>query len=204
MSAEGQTIGIYGGAFDPPHVGHVLVGCWALATGTIDALWIVPTGGHPFGKRMAPFADRAEMCRLAFAPLGERAVVHETERGPGPHYSIETLARLREAHPGLRWRWVMGTDTLETADKWRAWDRLQVEAPPLLIPRAGHQAEAAWAAMNLDANEAAARAAIAVPDVSSTDVRRHMTRGARPAKLLVPGPVLDYTEQRGLYREDAG
>jgi nicotinate-nucleotide adenylyltransferase len=135
--------GLLGGSFNPPHIAHVLVAAWALASGEVGEVWVFPSGGHPFGKELAPFDDRMEMCRRAFACFGPRARVLDLERpasgAPRVHYSIDTLRALAAAHPDRRWRWIMGSDTLAEADRWREFDALTRLAPPLVVPRAGHE-----------------------------------------------------------------
>ncbi len=64
-----MRIALFGGAFDPPHIGHVLCACYALQVAELDTLWVLPSASHPYGKPMRPFGDRMAMCRLAFADL---------------------------------------------------------------------------------------------------------------------------------------
>lgn len=191
MDGQTQTIGLYGGSFNPPHLAHVLVAAWALAEGGLDRLWVIPTGGHPFGKPLAPFEDRLEMCRRAFVIFGPRVEVVEIEREERVHYSVETLERLMREHPAFRWRWVMGSDALAEADQWRRFDDLARLAPLMIIPRQGHLT-----------GPAAAQYDFALPDLSSTWLRGRLAQGAF-GKLtgLVPGSVLEWIQLRGLYRD---
>ena len=185
-----MKIGIYGGSFDPPHMAHVLVVAWALATAEVDAVWVVPTGGHPFGKDLSPFADRLEMCRRAFGCFGDRAQILEIEAEPRTHYSIDTLRALASQFPEHTWRWIMGSDTLADAPKWREFDALIALAPPLTIPRRDHG----------DRHALGATAGFALPDLSSTLVRRLIAAGQNPADDgLIPRHVMDWIAQRGLY-----
>ena len=69
METERERVGVFGGSFDPPHVGHVLLATWALSAGGIDRLIVVPTFAHVFGKKSAPFEDRVTMARAAFSIL---------------------------------------------------------------------------------------------------------------------------------------
>ena len=65
-----RRVAIYGGSFDPPHIGHVLAVAWALSTAEVDEAWIIPTWEHAFDKaHEASFDERMAMCRLAFAPF---------------------------------------------------------------------------------------------------------------------------------------
>lgn len=183
-----SPIGLLGGSFNPPHLAHVMVAAWALAGGEVGEVWVMPTGGHPFGKQLLPFDERLELCRLAFQCFGERVRIIDVEREPVTHYSIDTLRRLQSLHPGRRWRWIMGSDTLADARQWKQFDELMRQAPPLLVPRAGH----------LPPEQAAAE--FALPDISSTLLRRLLAgRRLEGIENLIPRPVLARILERGLY-----
>jgi nicotinate-nucleotide adenylyltransferase len=191
--APDSAIGLFGGSFNPPHLAHALVVAWALAEGGVGEVWVIPTGGHPFGKPLAPFDDRLEMCRRAFAWAGDRVRVLDAEREPRTHYTIETIERLVAAHPGRRWRWIMGADTRAEAGKWKDFGRIEGLAPPLVIPRGGNvTADAQGAAANPEA--------FALPDVSSSWIRARLAEGAEKAVApLLPAGVLAWIRERGLY-----
>lgn len=183
------TIGLFGGSFNPPHMAHVMVTAWALAGGTVDQVWVIPSGGHPFGKKLAPFEERMELCRLAFACFGERIGLEDIEREPVIHYSIDTLQELRRRHPGLAWRWIMGSDTLEDAAHWREFDELMRLAPPLVVPRRDHLPPALRQAADF-----------ALPDISSTLLRGMLERRELAGlEDLIPRPVLERILERELY-----
>lgn len=188
MTENAQRIGIFGGSFNPPHMAHVLVVAWALGTGEIDRVWAIPTGGHPFGKNLAPFEDRMEMARRAFACFGELVEVLDVEREPRVHYSIETMRALARGYPRNSWRWIMGSDTLLDAERWLEYDRLMELAPPLVIPRGGR----------------AAATGFALPNLSSTFIREELGKGnAAGLAGLVPGGVLDWIQAKKLYTPGA-
>src|SRR4051812_26752381 len=65
-----MRVAIFGGSFNPPHVGHQLAALWVLETAGVDELWFVPAFVHPFEKALAPFEDRRRMCERAAAALG--------------------------------------------------------------------------------------------------------------------------------------
>jgi nicotinate-nucleotide adenylyltransferase len=187
-----MRLAIFGGAFDPPHVAHLLAGVYVLETQPVDALWVVPTFRHAFGKHPAPYDDRLEMCRLAFATLGMRVVVSDIEREIAqpdgrPSYTLETVQALQTQHPASSFRLVIGADILAETHKWHRWDDLEKLAPPLVLGRQGH----AWPAER--------DMLVELPAVSSTEVRARLTMG-ESAAALVPARVLEYVSQRGLYR----
>ena len=175
--------GIFGGAFDPPHLGHLCVAALALATGELDRLLVVPTYDHPFGKRMASWAERLAMARLAFAPLARVEISSIEETLPRPSLTFHTVTALCEAHTGVRWRLVIGSDTLRDRTAWHRFDDVARLAEPLVVGRAGHDAEAAG---------------LAIPDVSSTELRSALAEGRDVRGRLDPA-VERFIRGRGLY-----
>jgi nicotinate-nucleotide adenylyltransferase len=174
-----MRLAIFGGSFDPPHVAHLLAAVYVLET-------------HAFGKAPAPYEDRLEMCRRAFATLGDRVVVSDLEReiaGPDGHpsYTIETVQALAAKRPGSAFRLIIGADILAETHKWHRFAELEQLAPPLVIGRQGF----AWPADR--------EKLVELPAVSSTEVRARLTMG-ESAAALVPARVLEYVSERGLYR----
>lgn len=182
-----MRIALYGGSFNPPHVGHLLVTSYVLATADIDEVWLMPSYRHPFGKELAPFVDRVEMCgRLAQLFRRGVAVTSVESEVPGEGRTVDTLEYLVERHPTCSFRLVIGSDILGDVPKWKAWDRVQELAPPLPVARGGHP--------HVDAKGPE------MPAVSSTEVRELIAAGAAGAEKLVPRTVLEYVQARGLYR----
>src|SRR6266511_3514070 len=79
QSPSGMRVGIFGGSFNPPHVGHQMLGLYVLETAAIDELWFVPAFRHALGKPLEPFGHRLKMCERAVAALGARARVSDVE-----------------------------------------------------------------------------------------------------------------------------
>lgn len=182
-----RTVGLYGGSFNPPHVAHVLAVGWALSSGRMDEVWVIPTGGHPFGKSLTNFDDRMKMCRLAFACYGDRVKVLDIESGPEVHYSVDTVEQLAKEHPECGFRWIIGSDAMAQSSEWKNFERLAKLAPPLVIGRSGYES---------------GTAEITLPDISSTMLRDRIVKNATDSDLdaLVPRPVLNYVRERKLYR----
>jgi nicotinate-nucleotide adenylyltransferase len=185
---ETPAVALFGGSFNPPHLAHALVAAWALATGEAGECWVIPSGGHPFGKPLAPFEDRLAMCRLAFG-FCEKIRVLDVEREPRVHYTIDTIRRLAAEHPGRRWRWLLGSDALADAPKWKDYEEILRLAPPLVIPRQGR------------GERQEPSDGLSLPDVSSTRARELLASGGDAAALrgLLAGPVLDYVLAKRLY-----
>jgi nicotinate-nucleotide adenylyltransferase len=186
--ARHETVAVFGGSFNPPHIGHVLAVAYVLACTDVDRALVVPCFRHPFAKSLAPFEDRLEMCRLAYADLARVEIsAIEAELG-GDSLTVRTLERLAHRHPEWSMRLVVGTDVVAEMDRWTAPDRVRALAPPLVLARAG-----------VPVPEGVDAAPGVLPEVSSTIVRQALSRG-EPLEPWVPRRVLDYAHARGLYR----
>ncbi len=188
--ARRETVAVFGGSFNPPHIGHVLAVTYVLTCTEIDRALVVPCFRHPFSKSLAPFEDRLEMCRLAFADLSRVEIsAIEAELG-GDSLTVRTLERLALHHPEWAMRLVVGTDVVAEMDRWTSPERVRALAPPLVLARAGVPAP--------DGFEAAPAV---LPEVSSTVVRSALAAG-EPLEPWVPRRVLAYARAHGLYGRD--
>ncbi|MFT3766120.1 MAG: nicotinate (nicotinamide) nucleotide adenylyltransferase [Minicystis sp.] len=190
-----RRVAIYGGSFNPPHVGHVLGVVYALSTAPIDEVLVVPVFRHPFAKNLAPYPDRLAMCRLALGWIPHVTISTVEEDLGGESLTLRTVEHLLAKHPSWSLRLLVGSDVLADLPKWHRWDRIAALAPPLVMGRAGVEAaEAAvtWVGKPEDAM---------LPRVSSSEIRTALAAGKRGAvQALVPASVLEYIEQKGLYR----
>jgi nicotinate-nucleotide adenylyltransferase len=188
VSAE--EVAVFGGSFNPPHVGHVLAVSYVRSCWGIRRVVVVPVFEHAFDKDLAEFSVRAELTRLAFEWLPEVEVSAVEETLPRPSFTLQTLTRLAADHPGWALRLVVGSDVLHERDKWRAFDRIETLAPLIVIGRAGHP--------HPDAPPAV------LPEVSSTRVRELLRSDSSEANAelsaLVPLRVRERIRERGLYR----
>jgi nicotinate-nucleotide adenylyltransferase len=179
-----QTVAVFGGSFNPPHVGHVLAVAYVLSTCEVDRLVVVPAHKHPFGKPLASFDDRVRMCELAMSPMPgvEVSRIEETLDG----LTLHTLEALRRAHDDWNLRLVMGADILLEADKWFRFDEVRKLAPPIVLGRAGITSVDAPLPL--------------LPELSSTHVRDLVTAKAwDDLTSIVPRAVLAHIRERGLY-----
>jgi nicotinate-nucleotide adenylyltransferase len=185
------TVALYGGSFNPPHVGHVMATAWILSACDVDAVWWVPVGQHAFAKRRhhIAFAHRAKMAELATALFGARARVTDVElRMGGESRTVDTVRQLQSEHPELQLRTVIGTDILGERHLWKEFDALGELAPFLLLGRQGYPTEPGWTASP------------PLPDVSSSEIRQRVQTG-QPIDGLVPRAVAAYIGEHGLYRD---
>jgi len=180
-----SAIGLLGGSFNPPHVGHLMNAYYVLATREVDQVWLLPVFRHPFGKQLAPFGDRVRMCALAASRFaGGIEVSRAEEEAGGSGRTVETLAFLIRRHPEHRFALIIGSDILPDRTKWKDFDRIERLAQVVVVPRAGFPDPAAVGP--------------ALPQISSTDVRERLGRG-EDVSALVPREVLGYVREKGLY-----
>ena len=107
-----MRVALFGGSFNPPHVGHQLVALTVLETHAVDQLWMIPCFRHPFDKALAPFPDRLAMCALAMRALGERAQVCDIEgQLGGESRTLLTILALKKVHPEVEFHLVIGADS---------------------------------------------------------------------------------------------
>jgi nicotinate-nucleotide adenylyltransferase len=201
-STTGRRVAVFGGSFNPPHVGHVLGVVYALSTAPIDEVLVVPVYQHPFAKHLASFADRLEMCRLAVGWLPRVVVSTVEEELGGESRTLRTLEHLRAAHPSLSLRLLVGADVLGDLPKWHRWERIAELAPPLVLGRRGVQPSdvpVTWVG-GVGGAVAEEPPAPVLPRVSSTEIRAALAAGDVDAlRGLVPASVIDHIVARGLY-----
>lgn len=170
-----MRVAVFGGSFNPPHVGHAMVAGWLTWTDRVDEVWLVPTLSHAFEKALAPFERRLAACEALAAAVGPRVKVSPIEAElPTPSFTINTLEALAARHPGHRFHFVVGADNLGSFAKWRAWDRIAAEFAPIVVGRGARSVEGAPS----------------FPDVSSTEVRRRLAAG-EPVDAFVPRAVIE-------------
>lgn len=197
--SRAPRVGMFGGAFDPPHLTHVALARAALATGGLQSLYIFPTG-QAWHKSPQPSAaeHRVRMARLAFADLpGARVDDRETRRA-GPTYTLDTLRELRQEHAGAELVLLMGTDQTAALPTWHGWREILQTATVLVATRLGI---APFDPRQLPDLPAGARfEALPVPpaDTSATDIRLRAARG-EDISMLVPPAVARYIDQHQLY-----
>lgn len=172
---------LFGGSFDPPHLGHVLAALYARLIGGAEAVWVLPSAEHPYGKPLTPFADRLMLCQLAFADLSF-AEVRDDERGNPGGYTIGLVERLRATHPERTWLLIGGTDTAHDLPNWRRGAELTRLVEVLAVPRRGYDDDPA-----------------ALPAISSSLVRERL-RAGDPCRDLLPAAVADRIAANGWYR----
>ena len=136
-----QSIGIFGGSFDPVHNGHLLVARAAMEELSLDRLFIVPAARSPFKPEQQPAAAdvRLRLLRLAFA--GENRCELDTQEldRDGVSYSIDTLDEYTNRYPEAKLHYLIGADHVPTLPQWREAKRLAKLARFVVVPRPGQE-----------------------------------------------------------------
>lgn len=189
-------IGVMGGTFDPPHIGHLIVASEARWQLHLDVVRLVPAREPPHKPAGAPAPAARRVALLEAAVAGEPGLEVsrvELER-PGPSYTADTLEAMAAAEPGAELWFVLGADQLAGLPGWRDPRRILAAARLAVVPRAGHDARA------LAARIAPGRADVLdVPEigVSSSLVRARLAAG-EPIRFLVPAAVEESLRREGL------
>ncbi len=196
-----QRVGVLGGAFNPPHLGHLCLAQEAHARLGLDRVLLVPFGQAPHRTLDAdPGADeRLQLARLA-AGGDERLAVSgvEVDR-PGPSYMADTLTLLREIEPATELTLILGADQAMRLRTWHEPERVLERARVAVADREGFGRDDVVAALDgLVGAEAIEGFPLPRIEISSTLVRERVAAGL-PIRYLVPDAVADRIADRRLY-----
>jgi nicotinate-nucleotide adenylyltransferase len=134
---RGMAIGLFGGSFNPPHEGHLLVAEIALRRLGLDQLWWMVTPGNPLKNRteLAPLEERISRSEdLVHDP---RIKVTAFEKTLGGSYTADTLAYVKSRNPQAHFVWIMGADSLSSFHLWQKWREIVSMFPIAVIDRPG-------------------------------------------------------------------
>ncbi|HCU13350.1 MAG TPA: nicotinate (nicotinamide) nucleotide adenylyltransferase [Gemmatimonadetes bacterium] len=192
-----MRIGVFGGTFDPPHVGHLLMATDAREALKLDRLIFVPAGAQPFKVDTPPVAsalDRLEMVRLAVADDANYVVDDAEINRKGLSFTVDTLEHLSERNPAAQLFLLLGEDVLASFEQWRNPARIRELATLAVVRRTAASGSLvdpiAAGVLTVSARRV---------DVSSTEIRERR-RAGKSIKGFVPESVERFIDVRGLYR----
>jgi nicotinate-nucleotide adenylyltransferase len=190
----GRRIGLFGGTFDPPHVGHLVTAVNVRHSLDLDVV-IMMVANVPWQKQgerpITPAVDRFAMVEAAVGDVpGLEAGRLEIDAG-GPSYTADTLAALADLEPDAEFFTIVGDDAAAGLTSWERYDEVVARSHMVVVDRPGEHVELP---------EIVTWIRVEVPrlEVSSTDLRARFTDG-RPLDYLIIDPVLDVIERRNLY-----
>ena len=206
-------IGIYGGSFDPVHVGHVQVARFLLDAAGLSRLIFVPAYSHAFDKSLTPYHHREHMLRLATMDMPDIGISDIEKLKGGTSYTIDLLRLLDQLYGTGQYRFITGMDNLNTFLKWKDWDTILRNWNLVFTTRAGIEpdrtvlnkmAQVAGGGLKqvdrLDVDHDGS-VLITVPDwpLSASMMRKLLLNGERPSDMM-DSKVLDYINDQQLYR----
>ena len=201
MDAARGSLGVLGGAFNPPHIGHLLLAQEARWQLELDSVLMMVTGRAPH-KEIEPEPGpevRLEMAELAARDeTGVEASGMELE-GEGPSYTYRTLERLLDEDPDRELHLLLGADAVAGLESWERPERVAELARLAVVPRQSVEPGAVDSALGrLDAADRVEKIDMPLCGVSSTLIRERAAAD-RPLRHLVPDPVAKLIAERRLY-----
>lgn len=198
-----MRIGIFGGTFDPPHLGHLILAAECQAQLTLNVLLFVltPDPPHKQGQNITPIQDRLAMLEAALEddPAFTLSTV-EIDR-PGPHYALDTVNLLREDHPKAQLIYLMGGDSLAELSTWHNPPGLIAACDEIGVMRRLHDKvdlpslERAYPGLTAKTRYVDAP----LLEIASNQVRRRIGEG-RPYRYYLPEKVAAVIRDRNIYQ----
>jgi nicotinate-nucleotide adenylyltransferase len=191
-------LGLFGGTFDPPHLGHLALAEWAREALTLDRVVFMPAGSPPHKRAVrSPVEARLALVRLAVRGNPAFTVSTLEAKREGPSYTVDTLRALAASHPGTELWLLVGADMYATMHTWReigAITRL-AHVAVALRPGSARPRRAAWARGGLGVH------GLDNPGIEiSSSAVRDRARAGGSLRYLVPDAVARAIAARGLYR----
>jgi nicotinate-nucleotide adenylyltransferase len=189
-------LGLFGGTFDPPHIGHLIVAQDALEALRLDRILFIPAGAppHKLNRTITPAAVRLEMLRAAIGDDARFAIESLELDRPGPSFTVDTAAAMAAKYPGADLFLLIGADQFREFATWREPERLAGLVSIAVLSREGAEAAPAETAGNFGAQYVN----VTRIDISSTAVRRRCAAG-ESIRYLVPAGVEAYLSEHRVY-----
>lgn len=198
-------VGVFGGAFDPPHRAHLALANAALTQFNLDRLHVMPTG-HAWHKArpLTESQHRLAMTRLAFADMPQVCVDPREIEREGPTYTVDTLASLRAEYPGAALFLFIGADQAQAFKTWKRWQEILKIATVVVADRpfeAGHVKEAQQTQWHNAVSPNVQHLDMPSLAISATEIRSHLAQALQTPQWL-PTSVQHYIDQHRLYAQE--
>ncbi len=194
QAAVRSRIGLFGGTFDPPHLGHLVVADQVRAELNLDEVWFV-VAGDPWQKTdersITPAEERLRLVELALSGVDGLRQSDIEVRRDGRSYTIETVTQLQREHPDVDWLLIMGADAANGLNTWHRHEELRPMVELAIADRPGSTIAPPqgwkWE-----------RVVVPTLDISSSNLRQRM-RDGKSVRFLAPAAVIDRCRAARLY-----
>lgn len=185
-----KKIGLLGGTFDPPHIGHLVMAEEVYERLSLDEVWFIPSAEPPHKEKAKVSAqDRLAMLKVAVGQIDYFKIkTIELER-EGKSYTLDTINALQQSYPNDQFYFIIGADMVEYLPNWYKIDQLVEKVQFVGVKRPDFELETPYPVILLDTPGL---------DVSSTMVRERLEMN-RSVRYLIPQHVLALIKEKGLY-----
>ena len=197
-----KRIALYGGTFDPVHIGHLEIARRVSEVFEIEKVVFIPAqmAPHKIGRPVTEPIHRYAMLALATQDDPRLLISTFELDAPDRRYTVDTVEHFqRELAGSSELFFIMGADSWSEITTWREWERLLTMTNHIVVTRPGFKSSSAQAGAHVDR---VVFTDVVMNDVSATTIRRLASEGRMDELVdLVPGPVLEYIKKYGIYRE---
>ncbi|MCM3716902.1 nicotinate-nucleotide adenylyltransferase [Fictibacillus phosphorivorans] len=189
-----KNIGLFGGTFNPPHIGHLMIAQEALKQLNLDEVWWMPASNPPHKKKVEDVSDnhRIEMVKKTIGNNNQFSLsLLEFERS-GPSYTIDTVRSLNEKFPSVKFTFIIGGDMVHSLDSWHQIDQLKELVQFAGVGREGFPVDDHWERFHVKLVE------VPTIGISSTFIRSKAKEKSN-IRYFVTDDVWKYIEEHRIY-----
>ncbi len=197
-----MKIGLLGGTFDPPHIGHLMIAEQAYVQLALESVWFAPVGHppHKMSVHVAPITQRVEMTRLAIQGNEHFTLTLADVNRPTPHYITSLFEILVTQNPDVDWYLILGGDSLAELRHWYRPMRLLQLTRLAVAPRTGVQINLETLETDLPGiRDRVCWIDSPLIDLASHDLQRRIRDGL-PLRYAIPDAVIEYIAAHHLYQ----
>lgn len=195
MEQGHKAIGIFGGSFNPIHIGHLALANYLCEFASLDEVWFMVSPLNPLkpGGELLPDARRLELVKLAIDGYNRFRASDFEFHLPLPSYTVHTLRSLKTEYPEHDFRLIIGSDNWQVFHQWYDWESILAENKLIIYPRPGYEVQEEELPPNVQLVQAP------LLDISSTFVRRSIQAG-KDIRFFLPQAVYNKIEQEKWYQ----
>ena len=196
-----KRVGIFGGSFNPIHLGHTALAAYICEQGLVDEVWLMVSPQNPLKRNLTLLdeQDRLTMARLAVQPYPMLQASDFEFTLPRPSYTYHTLQALRKAYPDHEFSLIIGEDNWQCFDRWYRGEDIARETPIIVYPRSSENSESTKELSSFDFQLSILKNPPLLP-YSSTEVRQAIAEGKDTSHMLHPD-VAQYIKVNKLYTQ---